>query len=106
MHRPVSYLAGVASGLSFSTTYTPTSFSGVVPVFFASWMTPPGITKPSPTFTDIPFAFHHVADLVPRMRVPPGRDARRQFHSRDDGFTARHRDVGLMDDRALKAGSL
>ena len=43
--------AGVASGLPFSTTYTPTSLIGSVPGLCASWTTPAGITNDSPAFT-------------------------------------------------------
>lgn len=45
---PLSHGAGVASGLPFSTTYTPTSRNVSVPVLWASCLVPPGMMKPSP----------------------------------------------------------
>ncbi len=46
-----AYLAGVASGLPLSSTYTPSSFMVLLPTLWASWMVPAGMTKASPALT-------------------------------------------------------
>jgi hypothetical protein len=49
--RPGNYLAGMASGWPFSTTYTPTKRSGTAPELRAPCTLPAGITNASPALT-------------------------------------------------------